>query len=278
MALLETPSRIWRRIEADEQNDMPSLPEVPPYEDSNDLNATTTSEESHRSAFNPTSPLQSTPAPPSNQNTIRLQSSTSSTSRFAQSIASRASRSGSAFSSSTGSLSKHSRLSASTQRSELSFDDVSAIPLYAQSNVVASDEAGVGVGRDDLEDMSLAEALRPPSRDGPPFAPEDVAGNVHSKYSYSVSLRSEPKVRTVLRPLRGRHEPKVTDQPFRQNAKCVFSKAYSSHAYTLSHADTFPVIFFVEFHPSYQRIPWTGADGQRSIAQRALTPPAPREP
>jgi hypothetical protein len=208
MALLETPSRIWRRIEADEQNDMPSLPEVPPYEDSNDLNATTASEESHQSAFNPSSPLQSTPAPPSNQNTIRLQSSTSSSTRFAQSIASRASRSGSAFSSSTGSLSRHSRPSVSIQRSELSFDDVSVIPL---PNIVASDEAGVGVGRDDLEDMSLAEALRPPSRGGSPFSSEGMAGNVHSKYSYSVSLRSEPKVRTVLRRLRGRHEPKVTD-------------------------------------------------------------------
>lgn len=230
---------------------MPSLPEVPPYEDSNDLNGTTTSEESHQSAFNPSSPLQSTPAPPSNQNTIRLQSSTSSSTRFAQSIASRASRSGSAFSSSTGSLSRHSQPSVSIRRSEPSFDDVSAIPLHPQSNIVALDEAGVGVGPDDLEDMSLAEALRPPSRGGSPFAPEDMAGNVHSKYNYSVSLRSEPKVRTVLRRLGGRHEPKVTDQPIRQNAKRVFSETYASHAHTLSHADTFPVIFFVEFYPSY---------------------------
>lgn len=207
MALLETPSRLWRRIEADEQNDMPSLPEVPPYEDSNDLNATTTSEESHQSAFNSTSPLQSTPAPPSTQNTIRLQSSTSSSTRFAQSITSRASRSGSAFSSSTGSLSRHSRPSLSIQRSEISFDDVSAIPSHPQSNVVSSDEAGVEVGQDGLEDMSLAEALPPPSRGGSPFSSEGMAGNGHSKYSYSVSLRSEPKVCTVLRILRGRHEP-----------------------------------------------------------------------
>ena len=190
---------------------MPSLPEVPPYEDSNDVNATTTSEESHQSAFNPTSPLQSTPAPPSNQNTIRLQSSTSSTSRFAQSIASRASRSGSAFSSSTGSLSRHSRPSVSIQRSEISFDDVSAIPSYPQSNIVASDEAGVEVGQDGLDDMSLPEALQPPSHGGSPFPSEGMAGNVHSKYSYSVSLMSEPKVRTVLRLIRGRHEPTVTD-------------------------------------------------------------------
>lgn len=215
MALLETPSRLWRRIEADEKNDIPSLPEVPAFEDSNDANATTTSEESHQSGFHPTSPLQSTPAPPSNQNTIRLQSSTSSSSRFAQSLVSRASRSGSAFSSSAGSLSKRSRLSASTQRSGNSFDDVSVIPSHPQSNMVGADEAGVGVGEDDLEDdLSLAEALQPPSRGGSPFPLEGVAGSGHSKYSYSVSLKSEPKVCTLPRLFKIFMSPIVTDQPF----------------------------------------------------------------
>ncbi|KAI0288447.1 hypothetical protein BC826DRAFT_1093036 [Russula brevipes] len=191
MALLETPSRLWRRIEADEQNDMPSLPDVPAFEDSNDVNATTTSEES----LHPTSsPLQSTPAPPSNQNTIRLQSSESSSTRFAHSIASRASRSGSAFSSSTGSLSKSSRPSISTQRPELSFDDISAIPSYPRHDVVGADEVGVGVGEDGLEDdLSLAQALRSPSDGGSPFPLDGVASNGNSKHSYSVSLRSEPK-------------------------------------------------------------------------------------
>jgi hypothetical protein len=82
----------------------------------------------------------------------------------------------------------------SIQRSEISFDDISAIPLYPQSNVVPSDVAGVEVGQDGLEDMSPAEALPPPSRGGSPFPSEGMAGNGHSKYSYSVSLRSEPKV------------------------------------------------------------------------------------
>jgi hypothetical protein len=45
--------------------------------------------------------------------------------------------------------------------------------------------------------------------------------------------------------------PITTEQPFRQNAKCVFSETCYSHAYTLSHADTFPVIIFLEFHPSF---------------------------
>jgi hypothetical protein len=197
MALLETPSRIWRRIEADEQNDMPSLPDVPAFEDSNDVNATTTSEESHQSHLNPTSPLQSTPAPTSAQTTFRLQSSTSSTARFAQSIASRTSRSGSAFSSSTGSLSKRSPPTASTQRTEISFDDVSAIDSYLPSNKIGVQDTEVG--EDDHEDdMSLEEALQPPSRGGSPFPLEDISGHGHSKYSYSVSLRSEPKVCKVI--------------------------------------------------------------------------------
>ncbi|KAI9458189.1 hypothetical protein BJY52DRAFT_1270268 [Lactarius psammicola] len=59
MALVETPSRIWRRIEADEQNDVPSLPDLPSFEHSNDVNATTTSEESH---LDTSSPIQSTPS------------------------------------------------------------------------------------------------------------------------------------------------------------------------------------------------------------------------
>jgi hypothetical protein len=189
MALLETPSRIWRRIEADEQNDLPSLPEVPAFEDSNDVNVTTTSEESHQSNLNPTSPLQSTPAPLSAQTTFRLQSSgsTSSTARFAQSIASRASRSGSAFSSSTGSLSKRSPHAASIQRTEISFDDVSAIASYLPSNKVGVEDAQDGREHD----MSLEEPLQPP---GSPYPLEDMTDREHPKYNYSVSLRSEPKV------------------------------------------------------------------------------------
>lgn len=186
MALVETPSRIWRRIEADEQNDVPSLPDLPSFDDSNDVNVTTTSEESLRDS---SSPIQSTPVPSS---AVRLQASTPSTARFAQSIASRASRSGSAFSSSAGSSSK---VSQPTQRTDISFDDISAIPPYP--NKLGLD--GVEDGLDD--DMSLAEALQPLSHAGSPFSPDEAAGDGHSnsmKYNYSVSLRSEPKVCGVL--------------------------------------------------------------------------------
>jgi hypothetical protein len=238
MALLETPSRIWRRIEADEQNDMPSLPEVPAFEDSNDVNATTTSEESHQSALQPTSPLQSTPAPLSVQNTIRLQSSTSSTTRFAQSITSRASRSGSGFSSSTGSLSRRSRPSISSPRSEPSFDDISAIPFCPQPNVAGVDEAGVDAGEDGLDDdMSLAEALRPSNRSGSPFPLEGMAGDGHSKYSYSVSLRSEPKVCTVPRLSQNRHEHNYYRRaPSTRCGTYLFEDPYLASVHPLSRA------------------------------------------
>lgn len=100
---------------------------------------------------------------------------------------------------------------------------------------------------------------------------------IQSTAILSVSGRS-PRCAQSLRRLTGHDEPKVTEQPFRQNAKCGFSKTYTSHAYTLAHTNTLPVIFFVEFYPSYQRIPWTGADGRCSIAQCALAPSAPGEP
>jgi hypothetical protein len=176
MALVETPSRIWRRIEADEQNDVPSLPDLPSFEHSNDVNVTTTSVD-----LDTSSPIQSTPAPSS---AVRLQSNTPSTARFAQSIASRASRSGSAFSSSAGSSSK-----VSTQRTDISFDDISAITPYPPPNMEAE------INKNSLDDdLSLAEALRT----GTHFPPEEDGHSDSVKYNYSVSLRSEPKVRGIL--------------------------------------------------------------------------------
>jgi hypothetical protein len=128
------------------------------------------------------------------------------------------------------------------------------------------DEAGVDVGEDGLDDdMSLAEALRPTNHSGSPFPLEGMAGSGHSKYSYSVSLRSEPKVCTVPRLFKSFMNAIVSDEPFRQNAKCIFSKAHTSHAYTLPHADAFPVIILLEFHPAFQRAAWTGANEQNSI-------------
>jgi hypothetical protein len=135
--------------------------------------------------------------------------------------------------------------------------------------VAGVDKAGVDVGEDGLDDdmdMSLAEALRPTNRSGSPFPLEGMAGSGHSKYNYSVSLRSEPKVCTVLRLFKAFMNAIVTDEPLRQDAKCLLSKAHTSHAYTLSHADAFPIVIFLELYPSFQRAAWTGATGQIPIA------------
>jgi len=112
------------------------------------------------------------------------------------------------------------------------------------------DAAGEDVGEDGLDD-DAAEELQPPNRSGSPFPLEGLAGNGNSKYNYSVNLRSEPKVCTALRLFRAVMNVIAIDEPFRQDAKCVFSKAHPSHAYTLSYADAFPVVIFLEFHPSF---------------------------
>ncbi|KAH9074702.1 hypothetical protein EDB83DRAFT_2352798 [Lactarius deliciosus] len=251
MALVETPSRIWRRIEADEQNDVPSLPDLPSFDDSNDLNATTTTT-SEESQLNTSSPIQSTPVPSS---AIRLQSNTPSTARFAQSIASRASRSGSAFSSSAGSSFKPT---ASTQRTNISFDDISAIPPYPPPNRVGLDEAEINeAGLDD--DLSLAEALQPLSHVGSPFSPEDAAGDGHTnsvKYNYSVSLRSEPKpspldkMRNVSfrKPIQRIRTPSLT-QTLSSPSSPSNSTPHSSRSAGPTHADDAPSISILSIPP-----------------------------
>ncbi|KAI9440630.1 hypothetical protein H4582DRAFT_1938265 [Lactarius indigo] len=237
MALVETPSRIWRRIEADEQNDVPSLPDLPSFEHSNDLNATTTTSE--ESQLDTSSPIQSTP------------SNTPSTARFAQSIASRASRSGSAFSFPT----------ASTQRTDISFDDISAIPPYPPPNRVGLGEAEINEdGLDD--DLSLAEALQPLSHVGSPFSPEDAGGDGHSnsvKYNYSVSLRSEPKpspldkMRNVSfrKPIQRIRTPSLT-QTLSSPSSPSNSTPHSSRSAGPTHGDDVPSLSILSIPPPPQ--------------------------
>ncbi|KAG6811541.1 hypothetical protein H0H92_006894 [Tricholoma furcatifolium] len=91
-AMLETPSRVWRRIEAVENRDMPSLPSLPGFEDSDNPDPLEDPSETDDDASNISSPMTSTPAPASAHHTIatiRPSSSTSSTARFASSIDSR---------------------------------------------------------------------------------------------------------------------------------------------------------------------------------------------
>ncbi|KAI0045417.1 hypothetical protein FA95DRAFT_1495451 [Auriscalpium vulgare] len=191
MAMLETPSRIWRRIQEEENHDMPSLPSLPAFDDSAEIQESTTTDESHDDA-NISIPLHSTPVALSHHTTTPAlpPSSASSTARFAQSLASRASRS-SAFSSSA-SL-KRSTPSTADQQDSFSFDDISAIPsLPGAPRGFAEANMDVSVVVQEEDDLSLADALRSISRAG---SPEFEASKKERSYDYSVSLKSEPKVR-----------------------------------------------------------------------------------
>lgn len=215
-AMLETPSRVWRRIEEIEDRDMPSLPSLPPFEDSAEEHS---DHDELDDLSDMSSPLHSTPAAASIHNTaastIRPTSSTSSTARFASSIASRSTKSSSVLSASRG---------MSTRRDQPDSFDVSMIPSLP--NITA--EPGTGHysyqdtdkdevskesvpeiylppeidydGKDGEEDFSLAEALQSISRTGsPPYAKGSFSDATPKKnYDYSVSLKSEPKVRSVF--------------------------------------------------------------------------------
>src|SRR5258705_3699569 len=101
--VLETPSRIWRRIEAIEHRDMPSLPSLPLFEDSEVLEdesqgpAQDEGEEVIGNAKIMSSPMQSTPTTQFTVTSSQRRSTTtitnSSTARFAHSIASRSNKS-----------------------------------------------------------------------------------------------------------------------------------------------------------------------------------------
>ncbi|KAJ7781957.1 hypothetical protein DFH07DRAFT_1017858, partial [Mycena maculata] len=210
--MLETPSRIWRRIEAIEDRDMPSLPSLPAFGDSegeedslNQVSDQHDADEVDEQLSNISAPMHSTPA----ASTIRPTSSTSSTSRFANSIA-RTSRS---------SMGRSSTRGFSTRQSHPdSFDDVSAIPSLPDlqpergtGHFSEEDEAAFNRSRESVpevylppnadeedeegeHDVSLAEALESVSRTSSPqlFRSRDEA-TPKKNYDYSVSLRSEPQ-------------------------------------------------------------------------------------
>lgn len=205
--MLETPSRIWRRIEEVEDRDMPSLPSLPAFEDSVEEEMNSSSdrhdeEEVDDQLSDISTPIHSTPALSSHHtvgSTIRAPSSTSSTARFAHSIA-RSARSSQGLASSKG---------MSTRRSLSDSFDVSIIPSipamhYSDGEEEESKESVPNVylppedeGDYGEQDVSLTEALQSVSRSGSPDFEEegrDEQPTPKKNYDYSVSLRSEPKV------------------------------------------------------------------------------------
>lgn len=211
--MLETPSRIWRRIEAIENNDMPSLPSLPPFEDSaeaDDSHEPTRNDDEHQfdeDFGNLTSPLHSTPTTTHHTVTsVNGPSSTSSTARFAQSIASRSNKSLTGLASSRG---------MSTRRSQHESFEAPSLPQISSAaaahRYTIDDEEGQEESKsvpdvylpppDDEDDQdrefSLTDALQSLSRSSsPPFIPETISREETPKknYDFSMSVQSEPKV------------------------------------------------------------------------------------
>ncbi|KAF8075138.1 hypothetical protein FPV67DRAFT_1605655 [Lyophyllum atratum] len=215
-AMLETPSRVWRRIEAIEDRDMPSLPSLPGFEDSTDSADHHAHSESDDDPNDISLPLQSTPlvttAHQTAASTIRPSSSTSSTARFASSIASRSTKSSQGFSASSREPSSRRSRPDSFDISRIpALPDISAEPWtgqYMEDDGTDEEPSKDSVPdvylppNDDYEDasgerdLSLTDALESISRtSSPPYPTESIEPQATPKkyYDYSVSLKSEPK-------------------------------------------------------------------------------------
>ncbi|KAG2137784.1 hypothetical protein BD769DRAFT_1384914 [Suillus cothurnatus] len=205
MAMLETPSRIWRRIQAADEGEPPSLPSLPAFDDSG---AQDSDSDHHSTDDSPDIlPVHSTPAAVSvytATSTIKLQSSTSSTARFASSLAS---RSVSAKSSSASRTYPYPR--SPVQSFEVSA--ITSLPHESDENTEPEDsplarskrsvpESHLPPEENETDDMSLEDALQSVSRSSSPFSPEIPLDNPtpKKKYDYSMSLRSEAQVNAFL--------------------------------------------------------------------------------
>ncbi|KAI0352396.1 hypothetical protein OH77DRAFT_1498058 [Trametes cingulata] len=165
-ALLETPSRVWRRIQADQDRDMPSLPSLPAFDDSADPQATLDeSSEDMQIA----SPIHSTPVVLSHvASTVRAPSSASSTARFANSLASR----------STKSSLSISRGTAQAPQPQYSFD-ISSIPSLPNARDEPED-MDIRSSDQETEDSSVPDAYLPPPLDDNVDADLDLSDALQS--------------------------------------------------------------------------------------------------
>ncbi|KAK2464002.1 hypothetical protein APHAL10511_003946 [Amanita phalloides] len=205
--MLETPSRIWRRIEAIENRDMPSLPSLPPFEDSGDnLESSDALSASDGESNDVGTAVHSTPAANSYAaSTFRAASSTSSTARFARSITSRSAKS------STGPSGAKSPRAVASRKSSLDDFDVSRIPSLPKIHIDGihrstdtDSDIDVDDGQHDVylpepengyedEDLSISDALQSVSRSSSPAYTYGKEKTPVKSYDYSLSLKSEPK-------------------------------------------------------------------------------------
>lgn len=206
--MLETPSRVWRRIEAVEGRDMPSLPSLPALDDSQDDSETSTNPD-HSDESQDILPVHSTPALSHHtQTTIRAPTSTSSTARFAYSIASRSSKSALSSSGATAvkpppdeSFNVSKIPSLPDVHGDRDYDDDldlrSSDQETEESSLPKSPPLEPNASQGFDRDLDLSEALRSISRSNSPEG--DIAPTPQKKgHDYSVSLQSERKVRVSL--------------------------------------------------------------------------------
>lgn len=207
-ALLETPSRIWRRIQAVEGQDMPSLPEVPAFEDSADADPSssrllpqesddTTDEDDPLQGISST--RHSTPAASQYASTLRPFGSANSTPRFVNSFGSRKS-----FVASPGigfrtsprdslGINKLSPLPRIDLAVDVDDNDISGHDLGQESKSSVPDVYLPPPDDEDEEDVSITDALQSVSRTSSPapFASdafdEDESPKEDSSHSVSVS-------------------------------------------------------------------------------------------
>ncbi|KAH8103946.1 hypothetical protein BXZ70DRAFT_923662 [Cristinia sonorae] len=200
--MLETPSRVWRRIQDNEGQDMPSLPSLPVFDDdSGEHEIESTDDED---ILGNSLPLQSTPAASAHHktaSTIRPPSSTSSTARFARSIISRSSKS--SMNSSRGNNTRQQSLPPDesfdisaiprlpSASDHMDFADIRSSDQESERSMEGSVDMYIPPGVVDDEDLDITDALASVSRSGSP-APELIP-TPKKKYDYSVSLKSEPR-------------------------------------------------------------------------------------
>ncbi|CDO73312.1 hypothetical protein BN946_scf185008.g74 [Trametes cinnabarina] len=253
-SLLETPSRVWRRIQVDQDRDMPSLPSLPAFDDSADPHITTTDDGSE-DEMQIASPIHSTPAALSNAaSTLRAPSSTSSTARFANSLASRSTKS---LSTSRGTAPAHVDDGGFDISSIHSLPDVHR--QVADMDIHSSDqetedssvpEAHLPPALDDqLEaELDLSDALQSVSRSNSPALGDRETPRKKSDYDFSVSLRSEPKVSpfeklrnvSFRRPLSRTRTPSLTRTTSSPSSSTTNSTPHSTRSNGWPRADTDP--------------------------------------
>jgi len=242
MALYETPSRIWRRIQDEgEPSSLPSLPEFEHSMAPETVSDQTSTEDNNNEIL----PVHSTPTAVTA--TAKLQSSTSSTARFATSIASR-------------SVSAKSSASHTYTRDPQESFDISAITSLhrngCEDNAEPDEELSKSANSvpeaylppmeaDEGEDMSLVDALESVSRASSPLPPdfpaEEPTPKKGLKYDYSVSLRSEPKVRGHMIGIKCYHKPTFSPPHSTSTATLHFASQSLAHELRPFHEPRLPL-------------------------------------